>query len=297
MNPRFECIPTAEAEVACGRTLSYRLRVTKAPVHCDFATTLSLADSMIFEDCPHCTQRMGFKRNIGVGSLIAVLVTFGWWLWALIFYPVRCVRCGYCPRFSAWQKVGIGVVIAIPILMGIGLYFGHSSRATETQHVAPIVEGKPATPAVIIKAETVHTEAPSSEEWPLEAFPSRVGMALSEPDMAVHGSALTSRAVLRIESEPYVIKTESPADGCADIGCRWHLVDSKSGKDVLSGYSSVHIGPENHNNAPDLVLEDRASIREYQYDGTRYAAVNCYQRAYIDKDSPVQTEACPQISE
>jgi hypothetical protein len=44
--------------------------------------------------CPGCDRVTGHKRAIGIGSLLAVIVTGGLWLIALPFYPERCVICG-----------------------------------------------------------------------------------------------------------------------------------------------------------------------------------------------------------
>jgi hypothetical protein len=47
------------------------------------------------EYCPACEKERGFKRQISVGTLLAVIFTAGVWLLALPFYPKRCIVCGY----------------------------------------------------------------------------------------------------------------------------------------------------------------------------------------------------------
>lgn len=44
--------------------------------------------------CDLCKRNVEPKRKIGAGSLIAVLVTFGWWILAIPFYKKRCPICG-----------------------------------------------------------------------------------------------------------------------------------------------------------------------------------------------------------
>ena len=49
---------------------------------------------MNMKRCPGCDRVTGHKRAIGVGSLLAVIVTGGLWLIALPFYSERCIICG-----------------------------------------------------------------------------------------------------------------------------------------------------------------------------------------------------------
>ncbi len=49
---------------------------------------------MIMEYCGNCKTDRGFKRDIGFGGLIMVLVTMGFWVFAIPFYPKRCIVCG-----------------------------------------------------------------------------------------------------------------------------------------------------------------------------------------------------------
>jgi hypothetical protein len=44
--------------------------------------------------CPTCAKETGFQRKLGFGTFFAVLLTAGFWLFALPFYPQRCSICG-----------------------------------------------------------------------------------------------------------------------------------------------------------------------------------------------------------
>lgn len=50
--------------------------------------------------CETCQKPTPFKRHLGWGTFFAVVVTLGWWLLAIPFYPIRCTHCGakYTPR-------------------------------------------------------------------------------------------------------------------------------------------------------------------------------------------------------
>lgn len=49
---------------------------------------------MLFTYCPNCKETRGFKRAIGIGTVIAIILTGGLWLLAIPFYPKRCIVCG-----------------------------------------------------------------------------------------------------------------------------------------------------------------------------------------------------------
>jgi len=48
---------------------------------------------MAIRYCALCKRNVEAKRKIGVGSLILVLVTGGFWILALPFYQKRCPIC------------------------------------------------------------------------------------------------------------------------------------------------------------------------------------------------------------
>jgi hypothetical protein len=47
-----------------------------------------------FTHCPNCRTGTGHKRALGFGTVFAVIVTGGLWLFALPLYPPRCIQCG-----------------------------------------------------------------------------------------------------------------------------------------------------------------------------------------------------------
>jgi len=49
---------------------------------------------MNFLYCENCGKKSGYKRLFGWGTFFAVIVTCGFWLIALPFYPLRCMTCG-----------------------------------------------------------------------------------------------------------------------------------------------------------------------------------------------------------
>ena len=44
--------------------------------------------------CNSCSRVTGYKREIGIGTLFAVFLTFGFWLLLIPLYPKRCKICG-----------------------------------------------------------------------------------------------------------------------------------------------------------------------------------------------------------
>jgi hypothetical protein len=49
---------------------------------------------MIAQECMSCGKVTGHKRRFGVGTIIALVFTLGWWVLVLPLYPKRCVVCG-----------------------------------------------------------------------------------------------------------------------------------------------------------------------------------------------------------
>ena len=43
--------------------------------------------------CKHCERLVEAKRKIGVGTLILVIITAGFWLPVIFFYDLRCAIC------------------------------------------------------------------------------------------------------------------------------------------------------------------------------------------------------------
>ena len=44
--------------------------------------------------CSNCNKLTGFKRHLGLGTIIGILLTCGLWVLAIPFYPKRCIVCG-----------------------------------------------------------------------------------------------------------------------------------------------------------------------------------------------------------
>ena len=58
--------------------------------------------------CSSCGRVTGHRKALGWGTFFAVLLTGGFWLLALPFYPNRCIICGELAQSqekSRWQKV------------------------------------------------------------------------------------------------------------------------------------------------------------------------------------------------
>jgi hypothetical protein len=89
--------------------------------------------------CPNCNKNMGFKRTFGFGTLFAVVITGGFWLLALFFYPEHGIACGFNeedrPEVRARNKTFFGVIIGIVgiafLLITIASFFSsaHASHS------------------------------------------------------------------------------------------------------------------------------------------------------------------------
>ena len=55
-------------------------------------------EKMYADYCPGCMRGTGHKRRFGVGTIVMLVITMGWWIMAMPFYPRRCVICGLKPR-------------------------------------------------------------------------------------------------------------------------------------------------------------------------------------------------------
>ena len=49
---------------------------------------------MITYYCNNCGMNTGHKRCLGFGTLFAVVLTCGLWLFMIPLYPQRCINCG-----------------------------------------------------------------------------------------------------------------------------------------------------------------------------------------------------------
>lgn len=60
---------------------------------------------MEFRYCPNCSKDTGHRRALGWGTFFIVIITSGFWLLAIPFYPKRCIVCGHGNEPSSISKV------------------------------------------------------------------------------------------------------------------------------------------------------------------------------------------------
>lgn len=84
--------------------------------------------------CSSCQRETGHSRKFGIGTLLAVVFTGGFWLLALPFYALRCKVCGVDNKGTSekssffsdingsnwYKKWQVWAIIAIPVLGSIG---------------------------------------------------------------------------------------------------------------------------------------------------------------------------------
>lgn len=69
--------------------------------------------------CPNCQKLAGYKRSLGFGTLFAVIFTAGLWLFAIPFYPKRCLTCGLSEAESVpWYRMRSTIFV---LIVGAGL--------------------------------------------------------------------------------------------------------------------------------------------------------------------------------
>ncbi len=70
--------------------------------------------------CKNCGRKTGHKRSLGIGTLLAVILTGGLWLIAILSYPDRCIICGNPETGTSGkhsnQKLGY---IALLVILGV----------------------------------------------------------------------------------------------------------------------------------------------------------------------------------
>lgn len=49
---------------------------------------------MEYSYCPNCKKETGHKRALGWGTFFGAIFTFGFSLFLIPFYPIRCIICG-----------------------------------------------------------------------------------------------------------------------------------------------------------------------------------------------------------
>ena len=55
--------------------------------------------------CKECEKRTTYKRELGFGTLFAVAITMGLWIFVIPFYPKRCKRCGATPSLFQFNTM------------------------------------------------------------------------------------------------------------------------------------------------------------------------------------------------
>jgi len=59
---------------------------------------------MELDFCKNCQKQTMFKRQLGFGTLFAMIFTLGFWFLAIPFYPMRCSNCGEKYKRIPWLK-------------------------------------------------------------------------------------------------------------------------------------------------------------------------------------------------
>jgi hypothetical protein len=78
---------------------------------------------MKFQDCRNCGTKTGFKRSLGFGTFIGLLLTGGFLLLALPFYPIRCIKCGGAPSEMRTDEEKRAVLKKAGLLIAASLLF------------------------------------------------------------------------------------------------------------------------------------------------------------------------------
>ncbi len=83
--------------------------------------------------CPNCEQLTGFKRALGVGTVLAVVFTAGFWLLAIPFYPQRCIKCGLtsvAARYSYDLRILVALAVAFVLVIALIFHVGTPPEGT-----------------------------------------------------------------------------------------------------------------------------------------------------------------------
>ncbi len=71
--------------------------------------------------CSNCKKYTGFKRNLGIGTIIMIVLTTGLWILLLPFYPKRCVVCGL--DIDRIRKNKFAKAFGTVVLVLLGFFF------------------------------------------------------------------------------------------------------------------------------------------------------------------------------
>jgi hypothetical protein len=164
-------------------------------------------------DCPNCQKRTGFKRAVGVGTFLMVILTCGLWLFVIPFYPARCITCGL-PRREAlppWRQAPLIIVAGIALVSFVALVTGTKQQPPE---LAPIVKGPqynevpisvPTIPESVVAPNAISPSAPSERSPVSASAPAMITDESAEhtfrEDGRVYSVALIAATHLSIEAE------------------------------------------------------------------------------------------------
>lgn len=124
--------------------------------------------------CPNCQKRTGFRRALGFGTFVMVLITFGLWLLVIPLYPARCMTCGLqrqeavLTNLSVWwalrtrdQKFVVGYLLLGAVLILAVLI----SSPIQKQQPAPIIQGPDYNkPANQVSTHAINNNQPSRSQ-------------------------------------------------------------------------------------------------------------------------------------
>jgi hypothetical protein len=86
---------------------------------------------------------MGFKRALGFGTLFAILLTAGFWILTIPFYPKRCMACGLTKNSTnaSWFRDGrFASLVVLACIISVLLLMRHEADEPRDQS-APIIKG------------------------------------------------------------------------------------------------------------------------------------------------------------
>ena len=83
-------------------------------------------------ECPNCGKLTGFKRNLGFGTFLMVVITGGLWLLAIPFYPPRCITCGLTRSAAKRSKGALIIIVAILLLAAAFGILSHSGEQDDS---------------------------------------------------------------------------------------------------------------------------------------------------------------------
>lgn len=162
---------------------------------------------MIF--CPNCEKLTGYKRALGFGTFFAVLLAAGLWLFAIPFYPKRCITCGLGKLESvSWHRTWcLAAVLFSGGVLVVILVDGFSSGPARhtTERIKDLRGEKPAAaqssrddwkqPSLDLEAHLTHTlaDAPITAEERAQIFRVLEDFAIAQKQNEKPETLMTAR--------------------------------------------------------------------------------------------------------